>query len=65
MPPEGYTTVTIPKETARELAELVATNNLESMADAIEYAADHARDPETLSNADLARLLYHRLIDAS
>jgi hypothetical protein len=65
MLPEGYTTVTISEEITGRPAELVARNDLESMADAIEYAADQAREPETLSTAELARLLYHRLADAS
>ena len=63
MPPEGYTTVTISEETAGKLAEIIVTHDLESMADAIEYAADVARDPEALSNAELAQLLYRRLND--
>lgn len=30
---------------------------------AIDYAADAARDPETLSEAELARLLHRKLAD--
>lgn len=61
MPPEGFTTITISEETAGKLAEIVVKNDLESIADAVDYAADVARDPETLSDAELARLLYRRL----
>jgi hypothetical protein len=63
MPPAGYTTVTISEETVGKLAEIIVIHDLESMADAIEYAADVARDPEALSNAELAQLLYRRLND--
>ena len=63
MPPEGYTTITISEETAGKLAEIVVENDLDSVADAVDYAADVARDPETLSDAELARLLCRRLTD--
>jgi cobalamin biosynthesis protein CobD/CbiB len=63
MPPDGYTTITISEETASKLAEIVVENDLESVADAVDYATDVARDPETLSDAELARLLYRRLTD--
>ena len=63
MPPEGFTTVTISEETAEKLAEIIVAHDLESMADAIDYAADVARDPEALSNTELAQLLYRRLND--
>lgn len=63
MPPEGYTTITISEETAGKLAEIVVENDLDSVADAVDYAADVARDPETLSDAELARLLYRKLAD--
>lgn len=65
MPPEGYTTITISEETAGKIAELAAKNDLGSMADAIEYAVDQAREPETLSDVELARVLYQRLTDES
>ena len=61
MPPEGYTSVTISDETAAKLAEIVVEQELESIADAIDYAADAARDPETLSEAELVRLLHRKL----
>jgi hypothetical protein len=61
MPPDGFTTVTISEDTAAKLAEIVATHELESMADAVDYATDVARDQETLSDAELAHLLYQRL----
>ncbi|WP_281196070.1 hypothetical protein [Halorubrum sp. F4] len=63
MPPDGYTTVTISDETAAKLAEFVVTHNLESVAEAIDFAADAARDPETLSEAELAGLLHRKLAD--
>mgnify|MGYP006914290045 CR=1 FL=1 len=63
MPPEGYTTITISEETAGKLAEIVVENDLDSVADAVDYAADVARDPGTLSDAELARLLCRRLAD--
>ncbi|GAB6878289.1 hypothetical protein JCM17823_05630 [Halorubrum gandharaense] len=57
------TTVMISDETAAKLAELVVTHDLESVAEAIDFAADVARDPETLSEAELARLLHQKLAD--
>ena len=63
MPPEGYTTVTISDETAAKLSEIVVDQNLESVAEAIDYAADVARDPESLSEAELAGLLHRKLTD--
>mgnify|MGYP007124907934 CR=1 FL=1 len=63
MPLEGYTTITISGETAGKMAELVVENDLDSVADRVDYAADVARDPETLSDAELARLLYRKLAD--
>ncbi|WP_459877125.1 hypothetical protein [Halorubrum gandharaense] len=53
----------ISDETAAKLAELVVTHDLESVAEAIDFAADVARDPETLSEAELARLLHQKLAD--
>lgn len=63
MPPDGYTTVTISDETAAKLAELVVTHDLGSVAEAVDFAADAAREPETLSEAELARLLHRKLAD--
>jgi hypothetical protein len=54
MPPEGYTTVTISDELAAKLAEIVVEHDLESMAGTVDYTADVAHDPETLSDAELA-----------
>lgn len=53
MPPKGYTNVTISDETAAKLAEIVGEQDLESIAEAIDYAADATREPETLSEAEL------------
>jgi hypothetical protein len=63
MPPDGYTTVTISDKTAAKLADLVVTHDLESVAEAVDFAADAARDPETPAEAELARLLHQKLAD--
>jgi hypothetical protein len=63
MPPEGYTTITISEETASKLAEIVVENDLDSVADAVDYAAEEPRDSEVLSDPELAGLLYRRLKD--
>ncbi|SDY64573.1 hypothetical protein [Halopenitus persicus] len=61
MPPNGYTTVTISNETAAKLPRVMMRHDLESMALAIDHAAQCALDQEKMTNADLARLLHHRL----
>jgi hypothetical protein len=61
MPPDGYTTVTISEETIAKLSRVMAHHDLESMSLAIDYAAQHALNEESITNAELARLLYHRL----
>jgi hypothetical protein len=61
MPPDGYTTVTISTETAAKLSEVMMRHDLESMALSIAYAADCALEQETMTDAELARLLHHRL----
>jgi hypothetical protein len=61
MPPEGYTTVTINDEVAAKLARVMARHDLESMSLAIDHAAQFALDEESITNMELARLLYHRL----
>lgn len=53
MLPEGYASVTISDVTAVKIPEIVVEQELESVAEAIDYAADAARDPETLSEAEL------------
>ena len=63
MPPEGYTSITISDETAAKLAKIVVEQDLDSIAEAIDYAADAAQDPETLSEVELARLLHRKLAD--
>ncbi|WP_251344626.1 transposase [Haloplanus halophilus] len=60
MPPNGYTTVTISNETAAKLSRVMMRHDLESMALAIDHAAQCALDQEKMTNADLARLLHHR-----
>lgn len=61
MPPNGYTTVTISEETSVKLSRVMARHDLESMAIAIDYAAQLALDEEPMTNAELAQLLSHRL----
>jgi hypothetical protein len=63
MPPDGYTTVTISTETATKLSTVMIEHEVDSMARAIDYAADLAIEQEKLTNAELARLLHHRLDD--
>ena len=63
MSSEGYTTITISEDTAGKLAKIVAENDVKSVADAVDYAADEARDPETLSDAEPTRLLYRRPVN--
>ena len=63
MPPDGYTTVTIRTETAAKLSTVMIDHDVDSMALAIDYAADLAIGEEKLTNAELARLLHHRLDD--
>jgi hypothetical protein len=46
-----------PIEKAAKLAGLVVSHNIGSVAEAIDFAADAARDPQTLSEAELARSL--------
>jgi hypothetical protein len=61
MPPEGYTTVTINEEVAAKFARVMARHDLESMSLAIDHAAQLALDEESITNTELARILYHRL----
>jgi len=58
MPPEGFTTVTTLDSTDQKLTELIIKHGLNGVADAIDFAADTARDSEALSDAESARLLY-------
>jgi hypothetical protein len=61
MPPDGYTTVTISEETIAKLSRVMVRHEVESMSLAIDHAAQLALDEETITNTELARLLYHRL----
>lgn len=61
MPPDGYTTVTISEETAARLSRVMVRHDLESMSLAIDHAAQLALDEESMTNTELAQLLYHRL----
>ncbi|MUW13682.1 hypothetical protein GJ633_02680 [Halorubrum sp. CBA1125] len=63
MPPRGYTTGRVSDETAAKLTEIVVKHDLESIAEAIDYAADVARGPETFSEAELVHLLHRTLTD--
>ena len=64
MPPEGYTTITIPEETAEKLAQLMVQHELETMSKAVEFAIDSTRPNDDLSDTELAHLLYQRLRSA-
>jgi hypothetical protein len=61
MPPDGYATVTISTETTAKLSTVMIEHEVDSMAHAIDYSADLAIGQEKLTNAELARLLHHRL----
>jgi len=61
VPPDGYTTITIPEETAEKLAELMVQHELETMSNAVEFAVDSTRPNDDLSDTELAHLLYQRL----
>jgi len=61
VPPDGYATVTISNETAAKLSQVMMRHDLESMALSITYAADCTLEQEKTTNAELARLLCHRL----
>ena len=63
MPPDDYTKVTISTETVAKLSMVMIVHEVDSMALAIDYAADLAIGEEKLTNAELARLLHHRLDD--
>jgi len=61
MPPDGYTMITIPEETTEKLSQLMIQHELETMSEAVEYAVDSALSSDSLSDAELAQLLYQRL----
>ena len=61
MPPDGYTTITIPEETAEKVAQLMVQRELETMSKAVKFAVDNTRPNDDLSDAELAHLLYQRL----
>ena len=61
MPPNGYTTITIPEETSERLTQLMIQHELETMSEAVEYAVDSTLTNDSLSDAELAQLLYQRL----
>jgi hypothetical protein len=61
VPPDGYTTITIPEETAEKLAQLMVQHELETMSSAVEFAVDTTRPNDDLSDIELAHLLYQRL----
>jgi hypothetical protein len=61
VPPDGFTTITIPEETAEKLAHLMVQHELETMSEAVEYAVDSTLTNDSLSDAELAQLLYQRL----
>ncbi|WP_311173466.1 hypothetical protein [Halobellus ordinarius] len=53
----------ISEETTSKLAKIAVENDLESVADAVDYAVDEALDPTAYSDDELARLLHRRLED--
>jgi hypothetical protein len=61
MPPNGYTTVTIPEEPAERLTQLMIQQDLETMSKAVEFAVNSTLANDQLSNAELAELLHYRL----
>lgn len=61
MPPDGYTTITIPEETAEKLAQLMVEHELETMSKTVQFAVDTARSTDDLSETEIAYLLYQRL----
>jgi len=61
VPPDGYTTITIPEETAEKLAQLMVQHECETMSEAVGFAVDSTRPNDDLSDTELAHLLYQRL----
>lgn len=61
MPPNGYTTITIPEETAEKLTQLMIQYELATMSEAVKYAVDSTLTNDSLSDAELAQLLYQRV----
>jgi hypothetical protein len=61
VPPDGYTTITIPEETAEKLAQLMVERELETMSKAVTFAVESTRPNDDRSDAELANLLYQRL----
>ena len=61
MPPNGYTTITIPEEMSERLTQLMIQHELETMLKTVEYAVDSTLMNDSLSDAELAQLLYQRL----
>jgi hypothetical protein len=61
MPPNGYTTITIPEEMSERLTQLMIQHELETMLKTVEYAVDSTLTNDSLSDAELAQLLYQRL----
>ncbi|GAA0249812.1 hypothetical protein GCM10009000_077600 [Halobacterium noricense] len=59
MPLDGYTTITISKETATKLSRGMAHDDLGTMTIAIDYTAQLALDEEPMTTVELAQLLYH------
>ena len=54
-------TITIPEETSERLTQLMIQHELETMSEAVEYAVDSTLTNDSLSDAELAQLLYQRL----
>lgn len=64
MPPSGYTTITISEETTEKLTQVMIQHELETMSEAVKYAVDSTLTNDSLSDAELAQLLYQRLRSA-
>ena len=61
MPLERDTTIMITEETSERLAQLIIQHELEMTWEAVEYAVDSTLTNDSLSDAELAQLLYQRL----
>lgn len=63
MPPDGYTSVSLPDPVIAKLSRLIAADEASSYREAVEVAVDGylGREPEQLSDAEIAQLLADRL----
>jgi hypothetical protein len=61
VPPDGYTTITISKETAEKLAQLMIERELETLSKAVKFAVDSSRPNDDLSDTELVHPLYQQM----